>query len=199
MTQQNNPQATDLLGKANSLLQERGDQYDRESQGDTFAPVASAMLQLSRGRINLQPKDVAMLLALVKITRSYSATSPETILDSYADGLAYLAKAGEYDNRILSETLVAPKPSISSTHELLTHLSEHHNIPEWATYLTLDTNHSVWVWEELPERSLQTNQWTSRVPESRFTCIARHVPLKTIVPQTSFIHIPKEYRNATQD
>ena len=83
------PHPGDLLSHAFELINARGNDYDRANDLEQNFREAAAVASVILGKA-FTPRDIAMVLACVKLIRSKSDPGK---LDNYVDGMNYLAFA----------------------------------------------------------------------------------------------------------
>ena len=89
MTQKHRPHPGDLLSHAFEIINARGNEYDNAADIEQNFRETAAVASVVLGKA-ITPRDVAMVMACVKLIRSKSA--PEK-LDNYVDGMNYMAFA----------------------------------------------------------------------------------------------------------
>lgn len=105
------PHPTDLLTLAFELINARGTEYDNVSGIEQNYREAAAVASVVIGKA-LTPRDVAMVLACIKLIRSKSA--PEK-LDNYVDAMNYMAFAACFTG--LVPLSAQPRPQVVKTDE----------------------------------------------------------------------------------
>jgi hypothetical protein len=100
------PHPGELLSLAFEVINARGSDYDNVSDIEQNFREAAAVASVVIGK-PLTPRDVAMVLAVVKLIRSKS--SPEKI-DNYVDGMNYLAFAACFQGLVPMPPLGARAP-----------------------------------------------------------------------------------------
>jgi hypothetical protein len=83
------PHPGDLLSLAFELINARGSEYDNAGSLEQNFREAAAVATVIIGK-DITPRDVAMILACVKLIRSKSVPDK---LDNYVDGMNYMAFA----------------------------------------------------------------------------------------------------------
>jgi hypothetical protein len=83
------PHPGDLLTLAFELINARGSEYDNVGSMEQNFREAAAVASVVVGK-TITPRDVAMVMACVKLIRSKSAPDK---LDNYVDGMNYMAFA----------------------------------------------------------------------------------------------------------
>ena len=83
------PHPGDLLTLAFELINARGSEYDNAASLEQNFREAAAVVSVIVGK-TITPRDVAMVMACVKLIRSKSAPDK---LDNYVDGMNYMAFA----------------------------------------------------------------------------------------------------------
>jgi hypothetical protein len=83
------PHPGDLLSLAFELINARGAEYDNTGSLEQNFREAAAVVSVIIGK-DITPRDVAMVMACVKLVRSKSAPDK---LDNYVDGMNYIAFA----------------------------------------------------------------------------------------------------------
>jgi len=109
------PHPGDLLSHAFELINARGNDYDNANDLEQNFREAAAVASVILGK-PFTPRDIAMVLACVKLIRSKS--SPEKI-DNYVDGMNYLAFAACFQGLVPIPPLGAPEPEVSNIREIL--------------------------------------------------------------------------------
>ena len=100
------PHPGDLLSLAFELINARGSEYDNVSGIEQNYREAAAVASVVIGK-DLTPRDVAMIMACIKLIRSKSAPDK---LDNYVDGMNYVAFAACFAGLAPLPPLVKPKP-----------------------------------------------------------------------------------------
>ena len=90
------PHPGDLLTHAFELINARGADYDNSTSLEQNFREAAAVASVVIGKA-LTPRDIAMVMACVKLIRSKS--SPDK-LDNYVDGMNYLAFAACFNGLV---------------------------------------------------------------------------------------------------
>ena len=98
------PHPGDLLSHAFELINARGNDYDNANDLEQNFREAAAVASVVVGK-DLTPRDVAMIMACVKLIRSKSAPGK---LDNYVDGMNYLAFAACFNGLV-------PLPPLGAT------------------------------------------------------------------------------------
>ena len=101
------PGPGDLLSHAFELINARGADYDNANDLEQNFREAAAVAAVITGK-DLSPRDVAMVLACVKLVRSKSSPGK---LDNYVDGMNYLAFAACFTGIAPLPPLGAPAPT----------------------------------------------------------------------------------------
>ena len=101
------PHPGELLSLAFELINARGGDYDNANDLEQNFREAAAVASVVLGKA-LTPRDVAMIMACVKLIRGKS--SPEKI-DNYVDGMNYLAFAACFTGLVPLPPLGAPPPA----------------------------------------------------------------------------------------
>ena len=83
------PHPGDLLSLAFELINARGGEYDNAGSLEQNFRETAAVASVIVGK-DITPRDVAMIMACVKLIRSKSAPDK---LDNYVDGMNYMAFA----------------------------------------------------------------------------------------------------------
>jgi hypothetical protein len=101
------PNPGDLLTLAFELINARGAEYDNVNQLEENFREAAAIVSVVVGK-EITPRDVAMVMACVKLVRSKSAPDK---LDNYVDAMNYMAFAACFTGLVpmkLSSPVAAP-------------------------------------------------------------------------------------------
>jgi hypothetical protein len=114
------PHPGDLLSLAFELINARGSEYDNANDIEQNFREAAAVASVVLGK-PFTARDVAMVMAVVKLIRSKS--SPEK-LDNYVDGMNYLAFAACFTGLAPLPPLVAPPPKAASGPQLVATAAE---------------------------------------------------------------------------
>jgi len=93
-----------LLSHAFELINARGNDYDNANDLEQNFRESAAVASVVIGK-DLTPRDVAMIMACVKLIRSKSAPGK---LDNYVDGMNYLAFAACFNGLV-------PLPPLGAT------------------------------------------------------------------------------------
>ena len=100
------PGPGDLLSHAFELINQRGADYDNANDMEQNFREAAAVASVIIGK-EISPRDVAMIMASVKLIRSKSSPGK---LDNYVDGVNYLAFAACFTGLVPLPPLGAPPP-----------------------------------------------------------------------------------------
>jgi hypothetical protein len=102
------PHPGDLLSHAFELINARGADYDNSTSLEQNFREAAAVASVVIGK-SLIPRDIAMIMACVKLIRSKS--SPDK-LDNYVDGMNYLAFAACFNGLVPLPPLGGPAKEV---------------------------------------------------------------------------------------